>query len=250
MIQAVVFDLYGTLVDVQTNEQALPAYERLAEWLSDRKIRANPATLAKSFSDGVDKLKSALAEPDTEIDVAQVFSLMLQELGVAKPGPSLVADLAWSFRKFTRTRCQPLPGANDLIQRLRMDYKLGIVANAQKLFTMKELEELRLVEAFEAITLSSNTGFRKPSSKIFEVCLQDLEVSPEEAIFVGDSIEEDIVGAKSVGMKTLLISSTAQTGPVEPDGRIKRINEVSRFLEEWQEPLETPLVDEIIDQEE
>lgn len=251
MIQAVFFDLYGTLVNVETNESDLPPYERLAEWLGDRKVRANPAALQKSYLDGVSKQKAALTDPDGEIDITQVFSGMLVELGVQKPQPNLVQDFAKAFRRFTRVKCHPVPGANDLLNRLKADYRLGLVGDAQKLFTMPELEELRMVEPFETIILSSETGFRKPSSKMFEVVLQALEVAPDEAIFVGDSLREDVAGAKAAGIRTLHYCPTGkpEAGGPEPDGRVKKLGEVAKFIEDWAGPLETPLVDEVLDDE-
>lgn len=252
MIQAVFFDLYGTLVDVSTNEQELPPYERLAEWLGDRKIRANPAALQKLYTEGVAKLKTALTEPDMEIDIRAVFQGMLKSLGVAKPQAPLIEDFGWAFRRYTRTKCHPIAGANDLLQKLKSEFRLGLVGDAQKIFTMRELEELRMVEPFETIILSSETGYRKPSTKMFEVVLQALEVAPEEAIFVGDSLREDIAGAKAAGIRTLHYCPggppPADGGP-EPDGRVKKLAEVSKFVENWQEPMENPLVDEIMDEE-
>lgn len=250
MIQAVFFDLYGTLVDVQTNEQELPPYERIAEWLSDRKIRATPSGLQKLYADGVTKLKATLTEPDMEIDIRQVFQSMLIELGMPKPQPTVVDDFAWVFRRATRTKCQPVLGANDLLQRLKTNFRLGLVGDAQKIFTLKELDELRMTEHFENIILSSETGYRKPSSKMFEVVLQALEVAPEEAVFVGDSLSEDVAGAKAAGIRTLhYCPGAAPTGGPAPDARVKRLSEIAKIVEDWQEPMETPLVDETMDDE-
>ena len=251
MIQAVFFDLYGTLVDVQTNETELPPYERLAEWLSDRKIRAAPTQLQKSYLETVAKLKAALTDPDAEIDIRPVFQSMLQQLGVAKPQPTMIEDFGWAFRRYTRVKCHPVAGANDLLNRLKADFRLGLVGDAQKIFTMKELEELRMVEPFETVILSSETGFRKPSTKMFEVVLQALEVAPEEAVFIGDSVREDVAGAKAAGIRTLhYCPGTPPTGGPEPDARVKRLSEVAKKIEEWQEPMEGSLVDEILDDEE
>jgi putative hydrolase of the HAD superfamily len=252
MIQAVFFDLYGTLVEVTTNEKALPPYERLAEWLSDRKIRAEPSALLNSYTSSIEKLTAAQSEPEGEIDMAQVFKAMLVSCGVAKPTPALVTEFATAFRRFTRTRCALVPGANDLITRLSKDYRLGIIADAQKLFTTAELEELRMVEPFESVTLSSEVGFKKPSSRLFEVGLQAMEVAPDEAIYVGDGLKEDVVGAQKVGMKVVWFNPTnaAASDGIKADATVKRLSEVSKFVDEWQEPMETPLVDEILDDDE
>lgn len=250
MIQAVFFDLYGTLVDVQTNETELPPYERVAEWLSDRKIRATPTGLQKLYADGVTKLKATLTEPDMEIDIRAVFQSMLVELGMPKPQASVIDDFAWVFRRATRTKCQPILGANDLLQRLKTNFRLGLVGDAQKIFTMKELEELRMVEHFENIILSSETGYRKPSTKMFEVVLQALEVAPDEAVFVGDNLKEDVAGAKAAGIRTLhYCPGAVPPGGPEPDGRVKKLSEIAKIVEEWQEPMESPLVDDMTEDE-
>jgi putative hydrolase of the HAD superfamily len=252
MIHAVFFDLYGTLVDVQTNEQDLPPYERLAEWLADRKLKASPAALQKAYQDGSARARSALNDPDGEIDVAQVFKGVLSEIGVARPTAKQVEECALAFRRSTRTKLAPVAGANDLLQKLRPDYRLGLLANAQKLYIRPELEELRMFELFESMTLSSDTGYRKPSSRIFEVALQTMEVAPDEAVYVGSSPKEGVATAKQVGLRVLYFcpAGSFETVSPEPDGKVRRLAEVSRHLEEWHEPIESDLVDETLDDEE
>jgi putative hydrolase of the HAD superfamily len=250
MIQAVFFELYGTLVDVETKEGDLPPYERLAEWLADRKIRSNPTALRKSYLDGVEKAKAALNDPEGDIDVLVVFQGMLHELGVAKPTATMVNDLGQAFRRFTRSKLAPVLGANDLLQKLRPDYRLGIIANGQKMFTRPELEELRMLEPFEAITLSSEVGFKKPSQKLFEVGLQALEVTPDEAVYVGSQYAEDIAGAKALGVKCIHYSPSGNFGTTnQSDAKVKRMSEVAKHLEQWHEPLESDIVDDTLDED-
>jgi len=58
--------------------------------------------------------------------------------------------------------------------------------------------------AVDAVVSSAHVGYRKPHPAVFEAALRRLDVSPEEAIEVGDSYEVDVLGAKRAGMKTVL----------------------------------------------
>ncbi len=63
-----------------------------------------------------------------------------------------------------------------------------------------------ILECFESFSFSDETLYRKPHPEQFLQALDDLGVEPEEAVHVGDLIETDIKGAKSVGMKTILFA--------------------------------------------
>lgn len=100
--------------------------------------------------------------------------------------------------------------------------KLAIVSNTASPQWLLEpvLERQGLVDRVDAIVLSSKVGKRKPHPAIFERALAELGVEAEEALFVGDRIEADVLGASRVGMKTVqALWFRADEGPhgVEPD---------------------------------
>jgi FMN phosphatase YigB (HAD superfamily) len=63
-----------------------------------------------------------------------------------------------------------------------------------------EMEEYGVLQYFEVVTISSEVGYLKPHPKIFQHALDALEVSPEEAVMVGDSLRCDVAGAKNMNM--------------------------------------------------
>jgi putative hydrolase of the HAD superfamily len=69
------------------------------------------------------------------------------------------------------------------------------------------VKKLGINQFFNAILVSEEVGWRKPSRKIFEETLKRLDATAEETAYVGDSPLEDIKGAKAVGMKTVFIPS-------------------------------------------
>jgi putative hydrolase of the HAD superfamily len=90
----------------------------------------------------------------------------------------------------------------------RCGYKIGLVSNTTgppEVFH----EHVRMLEIdsyFGSILFSSEVGFRKPHPQIFHTALDQLSVSPEQTVFVGDNEEADIAGASSEGMTTVLLT--------------------------------------------
>ena len=100
--------------------------------------------------------------------------------------------------------------------------KLALVSNtASPLWLLQPiLERQGLTERVDAVVLSSEVGKRKPHPAIFEQALRELGVDSNQALFVGDRLEADVLGASWVGMKTVqAVWFRADEGPdgVEPD---------------------------------
>jgi putative hydrolase of the HAD superfamily len=100
--------------------------------------------------------------------------------------------------------------------------KLALVSNTVSPLWLMDpvLERMGLVRRMDAIVLSSEVGKRKPHPAIFERALDELGVAPADALFVGDRLEADVLGASRVGMKTVqALWFRADDAPVavEPD---------------------------------
>jgi putative hydrolase of the HAD superfamily len=83
--------------------------------------------------------------------------------------------------------------------------RLGVVSNAfdPGRLLHRDLEQMGIAERIDHAVFSSEVGKRKPHPEIFEHALQALEVSPEETLFVGDRLYEDVLGAAELGMTTV-----------------------------------------------
>jgi putative hydrolase of the HAD superfamily len=84
--------------------------------------------------------------------------------------------------------------------------KVGLVSNAfdPGWLLRRDLDQMGVGERLDAVVFSSEVGKRKPHPAIFQRALDQLGVAPEEALFVGDRLYEDVLGASEVGMKTVL----------------------------------------------
>ncbi len=113
--------------------------------------------------------------------------------------------------------------------------KLAIVSNAPINFHKRVLDRHNLAKYFDAIIVSCDVKFRKPHPKIYEIALQKIGLKPHEAIFIGDVLEIDIVGAKKLGLITVLMRTPEPymvnrtiktTKEVDPDFIIDDLYEV------------------------
>lgn len=101
----------------------------------------------------------------------------------------------------------PYPDAHNTLAALRnKGYRLGIIAN-QKLGTAERLESWGLRQYFDVIAASAELGYAKPDKKIFEKAFELAGCIAEESVMVGDRLDNDIIPAKAIGMKTVWVKN-------------------------------------------
>lgn len=87
-----------------------------------------------------------------------------------------------------------------------MGLRLALVSNHHDPEALaRSLKRLRLRNHFLCVVASAGAGVRKPDPRIFKMCLSSIRVSPSRAAFVGDSLANDVVGAKLAGMRSILV---------------------------------------------
>ena len=92
----------------------------------------------------------------------------------------------------------------DCLKKLSRIYKIGVIAN-QSLGTSERLENLGVRKYLDLIIASAEEGVSKPDRRIFEIALERSSCKPENAVMIGDRIDNDIVPAKQLGMKTIWV---------------------------------------------
>jgi FMN phosphatase YigB (HAD superfamily) len=90
------------------------------------------------------------------------------------------------------------------LKKLSRIYKIGVIAN-QSLGTSERLENFGVRKYIDLIIASAEEGVSKPDRRIFEIALERSCCKPENAVMIGDRIDNDIVPAKQLGMKTIWV---------------------------------------------
>ena len=127
------------------------------------------------------------------------------------------------------------PEAENCLCELSEHYKIGIIAN-QNLGSEERLEKLGLLKYIDLVIASAEEGVAKPDLRIFQIALDRANCKPEKALMVGDRIDNDIVPANKIGMKTIWIKQgfgkycELKTEIEQPDYTVESLNELISIL--------------------
>ena len=96
------------------------------------------------------------------------------------------------------------PDTKMILDTLSKKYKLGVIAN-QVAGTKERLDNWNIGKYFDVVVASAEAGCAKPELKIFNLALEQAGCKPNEAVMIGDRLDNDIVPAKQLGMKTVWV---------------------------------------------
>ncbi|MDD5182062.1 MAG: HAD family hydrolase [Candidatus Nanoarchaeia archaeon] len=203
-MKAVLFDLFGVLVD-----DSLGSFS-----VNFKRIFKPHMSLA-----GISEIKHKLYRKASEgkITRAQFWKLFFKKVGKFKNVESTLLDLRRLKEK----------SIHSVLRRLNKKYKLAIVSNHVDYWARYWLRKFKLTKYFDTIVISSAVKARKPDKKPYLVACKRLKVSPEECYYIGDG-DDDIGGAKKLGMKTIFIPGESKNA--DADFKIKHLKELLNIL--------------------
>ena len=129
----------------------------------------------------------------------------------------------------------PYPDAAATLARLHSRFKIGIIAN-QLPGTRARLDRYRLLPHIDLIVASAEEGVSKPDPRIFQIALDRADCRPWDAVMIGDRIDNDIVPARELGMRTAWIKQgygqywTIRRDTEQPDAIIHSLTELSKLF--------------------
>ena len=171
-----------------------------------------------------------------EISARQRFRMLLERLGVHQRPEAdeyLEAGLAEHMRQLCRAMEFPETHRATL-ENLRSRYRLAIVSNFDHGPTVElALQSFGIRDQFETVVVSADVLWRKPRPEIFLETLRRMEIGPDEAVFVGDTPEVDVIGAQGVGLDVIWIdhgTAAFPAGSPPPTSRVTEFAEILRWL--------------------
>lgn len=208
-IKAILFDLYGTLIDIETDESMEEIYRSIAHFLTYHDVYVHRGRVQDSYYQIMKQQKEAGGEEHPEIDVEAIWNAFLRQEGMecAEKRKQLAIVLAQMYRGISRKRLQLYPSVKTVLDQLRTQYRLALISDAQPCFAIPEIRAVGLDGYFDPIVISARYGFRKPDRRLIEKALDSLQLMPDEALSVGNDMFRDIYGAKRAGIKTIFVDS-------------------------------------------
>lgn len=122
----------------------------------------------------------------------------------AFPIKAAAAYYGTEIPKWPKELEQLYPQAKEVLELLSQKYKLGIIAN-QVAGTQERIDHWGIGQYFDVVAASAEAGCAKPDLRIFKLALNQAECRPENAVMIGDRLDNDIVPAKTLGMKTVWV---------------------------------------------
>ena len=235
MIKAVFFDLDGTLCDSDTawNIAQSETFQRLHKHyphVSGEAITEAWTTVHQRLFQQLDAGKCAMAEVRDSR-----FQCLFEELGL--PIDKIMEELSDFFCSRYLTSLYLYDDVT-VLEELHT-YHVGIITNgAHDEHIDSQLSKVRylgLSERIQSLTISGEIGVRKPRVEIFKVACERADVLPKEAVYIGDTIENDIVGANRVGMTSVFINRKSEapipkTADERPSYTVANLHDVSELV--------------------
>lgn len=124
----------------------------------------------------------------------------------------------------------------DALHQLRHTHRLGVVSDiwSKKELFLQEFERAGVRELFDVIVFSSDYGCVKPARLLFTQAFDQFSVDPSRAVFVGDSLQRDIVGANAAGLATVWINAAGIASPPEHPKPDHMIRDLRELLKGWE----------------
>jgi putative hydrolase of the HAD superfamily len=242
---ALIFDLFDTLIDFRRDRMPLITVNGTEVRSTSRHVYNHFRSIRPeipfeafytAFMDGYREVERIRAREMREITSEDRFRLVLSKLGVpldeVPPGfPEWLAEI--HMMKLSESMVFP-PEHRPLLEWARGRYRLAVISNFDHTRTARRLlEQSGIGGCFEQVVVSAEEGVRKPHREIFVRTLDRMGLAPGDALFIGDSLDIDIAGAKGVGMDVAWVNREGEPVRDErlaPDYTINRLIELQGLL--------------------
>ena len=209
MYKNYIFDLYGTLADIHTDENTPALWQKVTDFYKSNGAEYSPEELKKSYLDliSAENNNVHIRHPEykyIDIQIEKVFRKLYEDKNVS-PTDELVAKTALLFRGTSRDYIKLYDGITELLAALKSVGNVYLLTNAQRAFTWDELGILGIRDIFDGIIISSDEECCKPDICFYKKILDRYSLDPKESIMVGNDPVTDIRGGISAGLDTLYI---------------------------------------------
>lgn len=222
MTKAVMFDCYNTLLFYRSDEEKDGIWEQMKksiEYMTEHQLLAAPEELATLYYEACAQEEQEcvrLRGQHAEVSFTRVWRNVLTMLKLPyEIADEKAEDVLLLYRILTRKKKQLFPNVKEELMELKKrGKKLLLLSNAQTCFIRNELpEEIRTL--FDVVMISECEGLKKPSEELFFRSFERLELEPEETVFVGDSVGDDVIPSGKLGCHSIMIGKQLKKDEIQ-----------------------------------
>lgn len=216
MISAVLFDFYGTLVDIKTEDWGDDAMRGVAYFLRYRGLPLRRAELRDRAREALQRQIDGSTQAHFQFDLALMWRNVIEESSpdlVASLGPDGLVPFSQSLatiqRSQSRVRFELVSGAIETLEALAENYRLGVMSDGQGAFVRAELRELGISRYFDVVVVGGDHGYRKPDPRLFRHAIEQLGIAATSSVYVGTDPELDARASDVIGMHPVLVGHSS-----------------------------------------
>lgn len=204
MYKNYIFDLYGTLVDIHTNEGKNYLWKKMQIWYAMHgAMYEKPVQLKKRFFSLIIQTEEDMKHEYAEIQIEYVFKKLFEDKGV-KCEMSLAVETGKMLRILSLEYVKLYDGVVELLERLHKNgKKVYLLSNAQRIYTEPEMRMLGIYDMFDGIIYSSDAGVKKPSSDFYDALFKKYKLKKSESVMIGNDHICDAGGAFEYGIDSM-----------------------------------------------
>lgn len=208
MYQNYIFDFYGTLVDIETDEESKDVWKKISYYMGYQGGFYDPEVIQESYKKYIKKYEGRIKGTEyPDFDIVDVFYKLYKDGGI-KVSPQIARQTARAFRAITTNSVGVYESVIETLEKLKEQKKtLYLISNAQRAFIRPELKMLDLKKYFDKVYISSDMQMRKPEPKILEMVMEENKMKKKETIFIGNDYGIDIKMANKIGIDSLYIQT-------------------------------------------
>ncbi|RME52186.1 HAD family hydrolase [Candidatus Woesearchaeota archaeon] len=189
MVKAILFDLWGTLVETGVYPSPLRQVKSILRIRMPFPVfvrRFEQAFMTRPFDSNMEGFKEAA-----------------KALEVSPP-PFVFDKLVGLWNKYM-ILAKPYEETFEVLESLRKQFKLALISNSDAINSKQVMEKLELAKYFDNVFLSWEVGLLKGEPEFYEKVLSTMKLNKEDVVVVGDSVESDMEGAEMAGLKGILV---------------------------------------------
>ncbi len=236
MLKAIFFDMDETLCATSQADKA--AGQKFAAWIQQTYPQvSDPQAFLQRYLQGVyKKLNAEFPQLVALLPDENAFRCGLIQTILAENGIHIDAEQAQQAQHyFDSARMGAFtffPGVKEMLTDLRKHYKLVVITNGPIFSQHPKLKVTQMDEWVDHIIVGGEEPEEKPAASIFQKALNLVDIKPEEALHIGDSLAADIAGANNMGILSVWVNATGASNPTEitPNFEIRETVELKEIL--------------------
>ncbi len=238
-IRGVLLDLGDTLVylDKPWEEVYEAEVRSLFAYLNAAGVKVEFRKFSVTFIQSLEEAASKANLYRIEIPMEEIIAKVAGKFGVRKPNQEFIHGAVEAYYRPEIESWQLFPDTLDTLTALDQNgYLLGLISNAKSDWQVHSiLNKFDLARFFKLILISASLRIRKPKADIFLKALNDLNLTPKETVFIGNSIDADVIGPRSVGIHAIHIrrQPPEHNLVLNPEATVTNLSEAVKTVNNW-----------------